>query len=134
MKLSEAIRLGSLILKPCQGVNISLAEDSGCAMGMALVANGHPLRQSIVTEDANDRLVMLGFPVNKLVTLPCCSQSTAPLSACIIHIFDNHVCHTKDWTLDDLIEWVASVEEDAPTANAVSTPETIATEKEVVHV
>jgi hypothetical protein len=37
----------------------------------------------------------------------------------IVHVFNYHVCTVKDWTLDQLIDWIRTIEpaeEEAPVA------------------
>lgn len=39
---------------------------------------------------------------------------TFSLSEWIVHVFNYHVMAVKDWTLDRLVQWVASVEPAEP--------------------
>lgn len=39
---------------------------------------------------------------------------THTLSDWIVHVFNYHVMTVKDWTLDRLVQWVASVEPAEP--------------------
>lgn len=110
MTLAEAIHLGSLTLKPWAGtfyktvpaptVGYFTLESAthGCALGMAMKAVG----KATIVEN-------FPFLVDYVVP-PCKHAFQRTFSDAIVHLFDSHVFGLKDWTLDRLIEWVASVE------------------------
>ncbi len=119
MKLSEAILLGSTILKPKAGRLHFSGENSGCVLGMAAVANGFnfiPARQ-IPLEDRRtvNSEDVFGDWLLRVVTRPCeCEPASIPpemrIKDIIAHLFDCHVMEKQDWTIDQLASWVANWE------------------------
>jgi len=129
MKLSEAIRLGSLILKPVCGRY--LTPYGGCALGMAVAAKGGTYnRPDAFCENEWNTFL---YQKHGLSKLPCgCENKETSMQeggvfrstrylllghyrSLIVHLFNYHVCTVKDWTIDKLCEWVASVEpQEAP--------------------
>lgn len=121
MQLHEAILLGSTIIKPAR--TIGTPGESGCAMGMAVAATGD------IGVWVRDRLNAFKnrWPWTdiKQVLLPCCeSSSKVTVTEVIIHIFDNHIMSynlgCKKWTLEQLADWVKSVD---PTVTVTALPE-----------
>lgn len=121
---------------------------AGCALGMAgMVAGCETSRLKIAFYQSGDHIPM--YPAyeeicrvwpwldGKKVTIPCdceyagCSRHTGMV---IAHLFDKHVMSThKHWTLEQLIDWVRSVEPEEPTeTNTETTPEevTVSAKKE----
>ena len=124
MKLSAAILLGSTVMTPSPGGMIH-DDGSGCALGMALKATGRPLYVDTVSglprtiaflrNRATSRTawpwLSQDFPVP-------CSCSRAPCSdgfKIVTHLFDDHVFGRADWTLEQLVDWVQSVEHEEET-------------------
>lgn len=109
MRLSDAIALGRTLITPRGG---SLGNGvSGCALGMGLMAKGIVAKdEKLLTEPE------MNWPwITKYMEFPCaCSSKGMKLRAVdtIVHIFDSHITsdHCTDWTLDNLIDWVRSVE------------------------
>jgi len=108
MRLSEAIMLGRhLVEKQMCGLL------PNCAMGMALRASGW----TDLTFDS-----MYGYELVKLwpwlnnpmpQILPCdhlIAGIKNQMTYAIMHLFDGHVCVREDWTLEQLVDWVRSVE------------------------
>lgn len=117
MKLSEAIPLGSTVVTPKAGVLYSSERNVGCAIGMAMVAEGaewSPAKPG-ATRTQNTEL---WWPwTTTTMSRPCgCWLYPRKMSAkeIIAHLFDKHVMRRKDWTLDQLVEWVRSVEPPTP--------------------
>ena len=133
MRLSDAIALGRLVIKPYRGSFIRRDgddNDQGCALGMALVAVMNV--RDFINDPASAALKQWPWLVRRF-SLPCRTMQFDNLGrpngqwcvkaesldarfpeqalsgiACITHLFDAH--HGQDWTLDQLIEWVRSVE------------------------
>lgn len=115
LKLSDEISLGRMLLRPVPGT-FNDGEGGGCAFGMANAARGDHLaisRHPWVSQ-------MQGF-----ITLPCNCTSERVMGAgmvhfpqksittyadAIVHIFNYHICTVKDWTMDQLIDFVKRVE------------------------
>lgn len=127
MRLSEAIGLGSVLIKPRANYLLDESGTMGCALGMAGIAIGLSLRGpkisfcgiNIGSEERYEPL-REAWPwlLQTVSEYPC---GCALDSKCedhedtITHLFDNHVAvpiefGNKDWTLDRLIDWVRSVE------------------------
>ena len=119
MKLSEAILLGSTVLAPRAGGQHFAETQSGCALGMAAIANGctfHTVRQF----DERDRRTLgtegvWGNWVLQKVARPCdCWRlwiaREMRIKDIITHLFDWHVMVKKNWTLERLVAWVETVE------------------------
>jgi hypothetical protein len=129
MKLSEAILVGSTILAPKAGtLHASTPEgQAGCALGMAAVARGCTFsrnRKPIPPGDSTRALGTAGVWgewVRDKVRRPCgcwLVPKQMQVQHIITHLFDKHVMGKKaDWTLNQLVEWVKTVE---PTESSVS--------------
>ena len=123
MRASTAINLGRSMIRWVAGTRND-GHGSGCALGMAEKAVGHTWDWSWSTS------ATMSFPctcnLRAAIMGSGCEWSfhTAPCSAMniIVHLFNYHVMTKKDWTMDQLIDWVRSVEppdpeEDAPKVN-----------------
>lgn len=127
MRLSDAIAMGRTLVTPVTGIIDNLG-GGGCALGMAGRATGGfaanecgvqmeevhkrwPWTASFLREDAPCKCYFW----QKTFELPAGIFSQA-----IAHLFDAHVmqdpqhqeasCENETWTLDQLIDWVRSVE------------------------
>jgi hypothetical protein len=124
MRVAEAIRLGSLVMRPVCG-NMNDRMGGGCALGMAFLALGKPIGRQIA-----DEYPWMGEP-KSLHDLPCSCSLDKPImlsggryynpeygpyhapigtNVLVVHLFNYHVCTTKDWTIDRLCEWLDSVD------------------------
>ena len=120
MKLSNAMATGRVLLRARAGIFV--AGSSGCALGMAYKASGLTAQDKIVGYTMNDCHHAWPWTRQSLKTVPCtCGVEDYNLGQAITHLFDVHVMdaavrNVKAWTLDQLIDWVRSVEpaEDAP--------------------
>lgn len=121
MRLSEAIATGRMLVHAVPGVVLSYDGLNGCALGMGYIANGG---QIDFTVGIGLETPMRTWPwLAESHALPCrCNISCGLTNAQIIaHLFDYHImgCEIglsqgegveQDWTLDQLIDWIASVE------------------------
>jgi hypothetical protein len=129
MKLSEAIRLGSTILTPQAGGQHFPETQSGCALGMAAIARGCTFRRVRGPIIATERRTLgvegvWGDWILSPVSRPCrCLWFRVPrkmrIKEIIAHLFDHHVMHKKNWTLEKLVAWVETVE---PKSTALEEP------------
>jgi hypothetical protein len=140
VRLSEAIVLGSTVVKPKAGALRFHGEDSGCALGMAVIATGgrfrrveRPLpeaeRRTLNVEDIWGPWILrrIGRPCDCGVHLVMGSlrrrkiggYRRMPFSALpremrikdiVAHLFDYHVIERRDWTLDRLVSWLQPLE------------------------
>jgi len=116
MRLSEAINLGSSVLKPI-GAHIE-----GCAMGMALMAVDGKI---VAKESAEAIRKHWEWATEMFLPSPCecpSERTVRPVSSVVMHLFDAHVmqgsgyeaCIRREpwskWTLEQLVDWVRSVE------------------------
>jgi len=123
MKMSEAILLGSTVLAPKAGGQHFAEMKAGCALGMAAVANGCTFRK-VTGFDRKDRRTLgtegvWGNWVLEEVQRPCnCWRIVVPgkmrIKDIIAHLFDHHVMGKKNWTLEQLVAWVETVEPKGP--------------------
>ena len=125
MKLSDAILLGSTVLAPQGGLQYSPENKSGCAFGMAAVAKGCTFRKVSNVNPFERRTLgvegVWGAWVLALVKRPCkCFFLFMPrqmrVKDIISHLFDYHVTVKDDWTLEQLVAWVRTVEPSEPAA------------------
>jgi hypothetical protein len=133
MRLSDAIALGRTMIKATPG-RVWHSDDTGCAWGMALKAAGllekyydHPPVIGTLSVD-----IPLPWQwVKKSLCAPCPCKYASSVAGVIVHLFDWHVFEKKDWTLDQLIDWVRSVEpaEEQPQENSGQTKEELTTIK-----
>jgi hypothetical protein len=129
MRLSDAIATGRVLLIPTVHYLVTPDGSGGCALGMALRAMGETRKTMIkpsfkifdivVDEGGEDyTLVSKYWPWTdaKAKSIPCietCQMEEGDdMQDLIVHIFDSHV--GIDWTLDQLIDWVRSVEPEEP--------------------
>lgn len=129
MKISTAIALGRTMIKAVAGTrNNGLGY--GCALGMAEAAIG----QTNYYKSAESNWRWITVPS---LPLPCGCTGLVMGSGChtesyhggswptissIVHLFNYHVMTKKDWTLDQLIDWLASIEPKEPEEVAVAAP------------
>jgi hypothetical protein len=123
MKLSEAILLGSTVLTPRAGGQHFAETQSGCALGMAAIANGCSFH-TVKNFDERDRRTLgtegvWGNWVLQKVVRPCdCwrfwMRREMRIKDIITHLFDWHVMVKKNWTLERLVAWVETVEPKEP--------------------
>src|SRR5258705_6677476 len=107
MKLSEAMALGRVLLKP-KAMFLTDGEGSGCALGMALTAIGVKIECPCSIDEPEGEWPWL----RKFCDCPCSCGLPLSYTAAITHIFDDHVMKSslEPWTLDQLIDWIKSVE------------------------
>ncbi|HXM22430.1 MAG TPA: hypothetical protein VN948_14335 [Terriglobales bacterium] len=120
MKLSEAILLGSTVLTAKAGGQRFSGGQAGCALGMAAIARGCRFGPVSQPFDERDRRTLgaeavWGEWLVHTVTRPCrCWRFSIPremrIKDIIAHIFDYHVMTKKNWTLEQLVAWVETVE------------------------
>ena len=106
MRLSDAIALGRMILRPLGGT-FNDGKGGGCALGMAYMAAGlDPYKELFSAMQCEPGWKWIE---NTLLVLPCGCTGYNKLYALstIVHLFDIHVMHLGDWTLDQLIDWVS---------------------------
>lgn len=102
MRLSDAIAMGRLLVKP----SLICDENHGCVLHMALRAISSDARFSGAFTEWRWLL--------SSVKAPCGCEREGSAQLGIIHLFDRHVLAQGDWTLDQLIDWVRSVEPAEP--------------------
>lgn len=113
MRLSDAIATGRVLLEPVEGKVLS--GNKGCALGMAGRAAGiklHDYASELYMENYNVLMQYWPFLASRILSeQPCtCRNGPSRMLDRVIHLFDDHVCRTGDWTLDRLIDYVRSVE------------------------
>ena len=119
MTIGEALRLGSLTMKPFPGHFYHDGNDSGCALGMINNAVGgsrakcHYQYREAFPEIHN---TLVPYPcdcVGSMVVGGGCAwvprTSVNNIEGMVCHLFNYHVCQTKDWTIDRLAEWLDQV-------------------------
>ena len=120
MKLSEAILLGSSMLAPRGGRQHFAETQEGCALGMAAVARGCTFHKWTKPFDERDRRTLgvegiWGDWVLAQVERPCdCwriwMRRKMRIKDVIAHLFDYHIMNKRNWTLEQLVAWVQTVE------------------------
>jgi hypothetical protein len=116
VRLSEAIRLGSLLVeRPMQGVTTS------CAIGMGLLANGIKPVGNHIDEHADYDAIQNLYPwlIKRNIKCPRCSIFVLG-SGILWHPFDSHVMEDKDMTIEQLADFIASIEPSAEPTQAPS--------------
>jgi hypothetical protein len=115
MRLSEAILLGSAVVHPRAGGLRFAGTNEGCALGMAAIAAGgtfcKPLRQIPVKDLRTVNIESIFGPwLLRVVMRPCECPREFPREMrtkdVIAHLFDVHVMEKKNWSLEQLVEWV----------------------------
>lgn len=104
MRLSDAIATGRCLVTDMKNNDLSK-----CALGMACLASGIPL---FIGNVSNYAAVMDAWPwLSNVQKCPACKLEIGGTQV-IWHLFDVHVIFKQDGilTLDQLIDWVRSVE------------------------
>lgn len=113
MRLSEAIAMGRVLVD-----RMEVAALHGCALGMALKAVG-----GITTIEGYER-VRREWPwvmTAQYHCQNCATEDKFKFSGSVIYrAFDQHVMTDKTMTLDQLIDWVRSVEPEEPAVEALA--------------
>jgi hypothetical protein len=121
MRLSEAILLGSTLIRAKRETFGGGRGEPGCAIGMALEAVGIPRTPILETDYWPDALHKCMFrhwewaeDEGSYIT-PCdCAVERPTFTRVIIHLFDNHVervtCKREPWSLEKLVGYVARME------------------------
>lgn len=117
MRLSNAVATGRTLIIPTRGV-ILMDPDHGCALGMGLAGAGVPYKK-VEAMHSEAACVRAQWPwLTDWFHLPCSCQmgKSANTAFNIIgHVFDCHIMgRAPDWTLDQLIDWICSVEPAEP--------------------
>ncbi len=137
MKLSKAVLNGSVTVKPKPGTHYDLKDNSGCAIGMAVIGAGGSWVPHKPGEPRFERhAALLWWPwTANIARCPCRCRffpkigagllsaggmrslwkawfgpHEIPVREIITHLFDRHVFEKYDWTLERLTQWIASVE------------------------
>lgn len=133
MKLSDAILLGSTLITSHWGSEYYSSDGGGCARGMALEAIGKRVcsrrcpNPNVINFFVEWSWTWFQFKTSELpcgciantkyalyepdeYSLPLSQQPLITVGAAITHIFDRHVHHQKNWTLDKLVDWVRYIE------------------------
>lgn len=108
LRLSDAIALGRMTVDVWEATNLD-----GCALGMAANAVGIDRKY----ENLKRVWPWLRNPLDKCPA-GCFMCSFKSSSLAVGHIFDTHICGGLEpkWTLDQLIDWIRSVEPPEPPA------------------
>ena len=120
MKLSEAILLGSTVIAPRAGGQHFSETQQGCALGMAAVARGCTFCTVIRPVDDRERRTLgvegvWGAWVLQQRERPCDCwriwiRRKMRIKDIIAHLFDYHIMDKRNWTLEQLVAWVETVE------------------------
>ena len=121
LKLSEAIRLGSMETMQAIGAFYSKEADAACALGAALLAVGHLNRDGEDLNHYDEVYACWPEARRRGYGCPSCLHVTPlnPVAEIIIHLNDDH-----EWTRERIADWVATVENAIPAA-APETPEPV---------
>ncbi len=143
MKFSDAVLLGSTLLKPMRGTLFKLVPFStdkvaehGCAIGMALKALGRRTEPAGMGTMSLSAFLSTQLPEYPWLTddfadgdrqcpYHCGTMVEGPLSM-IVHIFDSHVCREFGESLipfSSLIEYIKTIEPEEVDASAEETEE-----------
>lgn len=118
MRASEALRMGSKMIAPLRGQLLNAEHTAGCALGMISIGNQN---FSLLTHCYPWTLLRAEFPCS------CCScrdelvmgsggmlvtRNTARsnIQEMVVHLFNYHVCTTHDWTIDQIADWLDTVD------------------------
>ncbi len=111
MRMAQAILLGSTMLKWVRGVIDS--GDGGCALGMANAGGVDWSSQRWINQHLDAQLpcdcdttkqIMCGGAIMGWFDTRWTKLNT------LVHLFNYHVMTTKDWTIEQLCDWVDSVD------------------------
>lgn len=135
MRLAEAIRLGSLVLKPVPGL-FDDRDGGGCALGM-----GNYSISGQASDEFGVGALEKAYPwINiQQVPVPCdCGinhwfERKASVATAIAIVFNTHVCGDHTWTIDRLCQWVDSIDPTPRETQTESTEPTVQTQK-AIHV
>jgi hypothetical protein len=135
-KLSEAILIGSTVVSARPGNQYNMKEKTGCAIGMAILGAGGSFARPTSGPGLRYRSEGLEWWswTSNLERRPCRCWIVPEVQVQLIeegrvwawirsfwtrkmavkdiitHLFDRHVFGKRDWTIERLAQWVASVE------------------------
>lgn len=132
MKLSDAIRLGSLLVAEPQAGDID-----ACAVTMAVLATGGCQSDKTYYTDLNEQWPWLA---QTIIDCPCENKHRMTLrsdgklhgSAIVFIPFDEHVMGDKSMTIEQLADWIASIEPEEAESPATLDAGRVETVKELV--
>jgi hypothetical protein len=104
MRLSDAIMLGRVTVDSPKSGDIN-----NCALGMAANACGIKRQYCNIKKLWPWLKTDMDFPCNCFPNSYINIDSQAAWTK-VAHIFDHHVMCLEDWTLEQLVDWVRSVE------------------------
>lgn len=123
MRLSDAIRLGSMIRPKVDGYFFH--DGKSCALGAALEATGTVYDEGGCKRHRDALRARWPFAVLRFVSCPACGRSM-PLAALVAHLNNGGVEYFgtgHDWTREAIADFVATVEPaDLPDAPAAIAP------------
>jgi hypothetical protein len=106
MRLSDAIATGRVLIKDLKPATLK-----GCVIGMACMGVGtEALLKAVQIESYYE--IYHYWPWLRNATLSPVDDGVHDGMEVIYSIFDFHVMRKGDWTLDQLIDWVRSIEPD----------------------
>ena len=113
MRLSDAIAMGRVLVIPRPEV-ILIDREHGCALGMGLAGSGFLATDFDIRGTKPYEALVKNWPwlESEAGSVPCqCGFLGRTWHFDVIgHIFDSHVVGDGRWTLDQLIDWIRSVE------------------------
>ena len=113
LKPSEALMLGSTLLRP-KAYTLNDGNGNGCALGMIAEARGFRRDRSGAYPLEAGRGVPWGDDY------PC--TCVGPISSPLVHIFNEHVCGDRTWTIEMLADWLRRFESDEESAPEAAAP------------
>ena len=101
MRASEALILGSTILKPMRRT-FDTGDGHGCALGMMNRAVGGTALNMVYRR-------VFGWLHSSLQReAPCGCHYRSNVGSIVVHLFDNH--EKSEWTLERIADWLDSVD------------------------
>lgn len=123
MRLSDAIMLGSTAIRWVGGISDD-GHGGGCALGMATVAMGKTYEDGRAA--FGKEMAEWLFNSREPVVLPCGCKASELIGSgnnmlrvdtiqqsyagVLVHLFNFHVMMAKDWTLEQVCDWVRTYE------------------------
>lgn len=108
MRLSDAIRLGSLLRPKVSG--FFFKNGASCVQGAALEATGTVYTDDVQESVAHHLTLIARWPWVKHVPVPC--PACGVVAAMIYHLahLNNRGLCDHDWTREQIADWVESIE------------------------
>jgi hypothetical protein len=129
--ISTAMALGRMLVRPVAG-KIDDGQGGGCAWGMVHAATEDPI--TLRDQALKIRAALPCYCAGRIMGTDMSFYDSIYMNTLLevsVHLFNYHVMTAKDWTFDQLLDWVRENEPDVPEVSEVQAVQEV--EEEAIH-